>query len=85
MIGLTQNEVYNASSQLSKGKHTSADILNIPNPSVQNATNLMQAINSTIIPPTETEELMRDANNSATLAQNILEATQNERYYNNLS
>ena len=82
MIGLTQDEAYNVSSQLAKGKDTSADILNIHDPSVQNATNLIQAINSTIIPPTETEELMRDANNSATLAQGILEAAQNERYYN---
>ena len=82
MIGLTQHEVYNASFQLLKGKDISTDILHISNPSVQNATNLIQAINSTIIPPTETEELMRDANNSATLAQNILEAAQVERYYN---
>lgn len=71
--------MYTASSKLLTAKHTSADILNIPNSSVQNATNLVEEINSTIIPHIETEDLARDANNSAALAQDVLEAAQNER------
>lgn len=77
---MTQDEVYTTSSKLLLAKRTSADILNIPNLSVQNASNLVEAIDSTIVPQVQTEDLMRDANDSATLAQHVLEAAQNERY-----
>jgi hypothetical protein len=80
MINSAQNMVYSANDTLSNSNETASDILKIPTPSVENATNIAYSINSTIVSKEEIDQISKDANISLANATEILNIAQNASY-----
>ena len=79
-IGMAQYKAVNASNTLSNSSSLAEDILAIPVPPIDSASNIAKGINDTIISESEIEQVIADANDSMSRAMEALSIAQNTRY-----